>query len=268
MLSLLGDHAGADTHFRETIRLTQELKASIASVPFVDNHLGFRYRDMAVNLLALGAYDEAEQALESSREIAQRVVDEFPQQSTGELELGSVIYFLGQIYFAAGRRDDARAAFKQAGVLFQRSADELVDFPQGARRLVAFLSTCPDPEFYRPVDAVRHAKPITESGPENGRWWQLLGIAQCQSGQWQDAVGSLKRSIERRSGGDAFDRLFLAKAHWQLGEKDDAMKRYREALEYIDGRKMVLSRDFTPLDLSRFHHEVELLLGITNSAGE
>ena len=99
----------------------------------------------------------------------------------------------------------------------------------------------PDPEFYRPVDAVRHAKPITESATENGRW-ATAGNRVVSVRPVAGRCRLTEKVYRAHSGSDAFDRLFLAKAHWQLGEKDDAMKRYREALEYINSRKMVLSR--------------------------
>ena len=80
----------------------------------------------------------------------------------------------------------------------------------------------------------------------------------------QPAVGkrplqSLNKSIELRRGGDAFDRLFLAMAHWRAGNNKKALERYDEAVHYIEDRNMHLSRDFTVLDLERFRAEAEAL---------
>ena len=123
-------------------------------------------------------------------------------------------------------------------------------------------ATCPAPEFRDPERAGQRARQPTELGRENGRWWHLLGVAQYQTCKYREAVASLNQSIQLRSGGDSFDRLFLAMAHWQLGDKEKARERYDQAVDYIENRGRRLSRDFTPLDLLRFRSEAEELLGV------
>src|SRR5262249_27410210 len=59
-----------------------------------------------------------------------------------------------------------------------------------------------------------------------------LGVAQFRAGQWQLAIESLQESMELRKGGDAVDWFFLAMAHWQLGQKDDARSWYEKGVEW------------------------------------
>ena len=68
--------------------------------------------------------------------------------------------------------------------------------------------------------------------------------------------------MELRAGGDSFDRLFLAIAHWQLGQQDEARRWFADAVDFIDNKNRQLSRDFTPLDLLRFRAQAETLLGV------
>ena len=62
--------------------------------------------------------------------------------------------------------------------------------------------------------------------------------------------------MERHDGGDAWDWLFLAMAHWQLGNKDEARKWYDQGVQWMQKNK--------PEDeeLRRFRTEAEELLRI------
>ena len=52
-----------------------------------------------------------------------------------------------------------------------------------------------------------------------------------------------------RKGGDAYDWLFLAMAHWQLGHQEEARQWYRRAVAWIDQNKR------QDEELSRFRAE-------------
>ena len=43
--------------------------------------------------------------------------------------------------------------------------------------------------------------------------------------------------MELRKGGDSFDWLFLAMAHWQMGEKEQAGKWYDQAVQWMEKNK-------------------------------
>ena len=67
--------------------------------------------------------------------------------------------------------------------------------------------------------------------PDIGSIWNTLGVAHYRAGNWGDAVAALERSMQLSNGGDSSDWFFLAMAHWQLGEKEQARKRYGQAVQ-------------------------------------
>jgi tetratricopeptide (TPR) repeat protein len=73
-----------------------------------------------------------------------------------------------------------------------------------------------------------------------GDYWNTLGVAQYRAGDWKEAIKTLEKSMELRKGGDSFDWFFLAMAHWQLRNRDQAREWYNKA---IDGMEKARSRD-------------------------
>jgi hypothetical protein len=63
--------------------------------------------------------------------------------------------------------------------------------------------------------------------------------------------------MELRHGGDACDFFFLAMAHWQLGQKEEARNWFDKAVEWMD---MNHSKNE---ELRRFRTEAAELLGIS-----
>jgi hypothetical protein len=57
------------------------------------------------------------------------------------------------------------------------------------------------------------------------------------------------------------DFFFLAMAHWQLGEKDEARKYYDKAVAWMDKNKP------DDEELRRFRAEAAALLGVPDGAG-
>jgi len=92
------------------------------------------------------------------------------------------------------------------------------------------LATNPDTRLRDPHRAVELAKKAVELAPMQGMFWNTLGAAHYRTGEWKAAIAALEKSIELRSGGDAFDWFFLAMAHWQIGDKDRAQKWYDQAV--------------------------------------
>ena len=75
-----------------------------------------------------------------------------------------------------------------------------------------------------PAGAVECARKATELEPTQGMFWNTLGAAQYRAGDSQAAIDALHKAMELRRGGDGFDWFFLAMAHWQLGNKEQARK--------------------------------------------
>ena len=65
-------------------------------------------------------------------------------------------------------------------------------------------------------------------------YWNTLGVARYRAGDFNAAVEALTKSMELHAGGDGFDWFFLAMAHWQHGDKEQARKWYGQAIEWMD----------------------------------
>jgi uncharacterized protein HemY len=125
------------------------------------------------------------------------------------------------------------------------------------------LTDCPDVRFRDPERAIELARSFLQEFPQSAAHWQRLGVAHYRAGQWQNAVEALNRSVEFQSGGDEVDQLFLAMAHWQLGDKDEARRRYDRALALRD-KNVSQFRD--PTEFPRFRAEAADLLEIVDTA--
>jgi hypothetical protein len=53
----------------------------------------------------------------------------------------------------------------------------------------------------------------------------------------EPSIAALEKSMEFRNGGDSFDSFFLAMAHWQLGEKENARTWFDHAVQQMDKNK-------------------------------
>jgi tetratricopeptide (TPR) repeat protein len=123
--------------------------------------------------------------------------------------------------------------------------------------LAELLATCPDARLRDPKRAVELAKDAVELAPRSSWAWQVLGWARYRTGAWKDSIAALEKSIElREDGGGSFQWFFLAMAHWQVGNKEQARKWYGRAVEWADR--------IQPADaqLRRFRAEAAELLGL------
>jgi tetratricopeptide (TPR) repeat protein len=123
--------------------------------------------------------------------------------------------------------------------------------------LAWLLATCPYPELRDPEQAVELAtKAVARSLPLTVKeFWNTLGVAQYRAGHWADAVAALEKSMQVRND-SAHDWFFLAMAHWQLGDKEEARDWYDKAVAWMDTNK---PRDE---ELLRFRAEAAQLLGV------
>jgi len=118
------------------------------------------------------------------------------------------------------------------------------------------LATCPNAKFRDPRRAVGLAEKAVELAPNEGIYWNTLGAAHYGASDWQAAVNTLNKSMELRKGGDSNDWFFLAMAHWQLRNKDEARKWYDQAVQWMD------KNDPKNEELRRFRAEAAELLEI------
>jgi tetratricopeptide (TPR) repeat protein len=119
------------------------------------------------------------------------------------------------------------------------------------------LSTAADVAERDPIKAVKLAQLAIELHPHFAKIWNNLGVAQYRAGNWQAAVETLEKADSMLPAGDREHRMFLAMAHWQLGDKDKAHARYAQGAAWIalHGKGSEAQ--------GRFRAEAEQLLEIT-----
>jgi tetratricopeptide (TPR) repeat protein len=100
--------------------------------------------------------------------------------------------------------------------------------------LARLLATCPESRSRDTGRAIELAKKAVQLLPNEGNFWNTLGVAQYREGSFKDAVTSLEKSMEIQNGGKSLDWFFLAMAHWQLGDKDQAERWYGQAVRWME----------------------------------
>jgi tetratricopeptide (TPR) repeat protein len=130
------------------------------------------------------------------------------------------------------------------------------DSPHLNNNFAWFLANCPDPRYSHPRRAVELAEHAVATVPDEGTFWNTLGVAQYRAGNWYAAIEALEQSS--RYIGDAgreFNALFLAMSHWQLGRPEDAHREYDAAVRWMR------ENDVGDEELLRFCQEAAKLLG-------
>jgi serine/threonine protein kinase/WD40 repeat protein len=162
----------------------------------------------------------------------------------------------GYEYVDKGDWAKAITEFTQALELEPERANSLND-------LAWTLVSCPDAKLRHPDRAVALAKKAAKRLPKDGMIQNTLGVAHYRAGNWKAAIQELKKSIELRKGGDAFDWFFLAMAHWQLGEKEEAKKWHDRAVQWLKDNQQTLEKNKRyEEELGRFQQEAAELLGL------
>jgi serine/threonine protein kinase/tetratricopeptide (TPR) repeat protein len=164
---------------------------------------------------------------------------------------------LADSYAQVGRYADARTLNEEALALGEAKLGPTHPVVLITRnRLAWHLVTSP---HFLPTDAARAielTKTSLKLAPNDGDYWNTLGVASYRAGDWNAAVTALEKSIELRQGGDSADFFFLAMAHWQLNEKEIARNWYKQAAEWMEKNKP------TDAALHRIHAEAAQLLGV------
>jgi tetratricopeptide (TPR) repeat protein len=214
------DYDGAITAFRKAVRYGKDT--------------ALHHSNLGIALACKGRPDEAMACFQ----VALRLDKNYADAHRG----------LGQRLYHQGRWANAEGSYREALRLAPDSADVNRDF--------AWLrANCPDAKFHNIPEAVQLAQKATELDPKSGDAWLVFGIARYRAGQWQAAVADLEKATDLDARDTTTRRLFLAMAHWQLGDKEQARQLYNQAVEWLEKNQ---PRD--PEELRRFRAEAAALL--------
>jgi WD40 repeat protein/serine/threonine protein kinase/Tfp pilus assembly protein PilF len=160
-------------------------------------------------------------------------------------------------------RDRARklkaSSMLQAGRTYQQAVELVPNSANVKNQLAWLLATCPDPKARDSRRAVELAKQATDLAPKDGRLWNTLGVSSYQLGDWRAAIAALEKSLEILKDSDfGLNAFFLAKAQWQLGDKDQARTWYDRAVRWMD------KNNAQDEELVRFRDEARDLLQVSH----
>jgi tetratricopeptide (TPR) repeat protein len=126
----------------------------------------------------------------------------------------------------------------------------------GALRNAAWsMANCPDPAQRQVEKALALASRAVESDPGIMASWQILGRVQYRAGQWSEAIQSVSKLVTPDDvGGSIGDRLILAMAYWQLGDRESARAWYERA-----AKRIAKNTKLPPVHLRAILHERDRL---------
>jgi tetratricopeptide (TPR) repeat protein len=101
-------------------------------------------------------------------------------------------------------------------------------------------------------EALHLAREATEAEPLCAAFWNTQGVAYYRTDDPERAIKALERSISLNSGGTAFDFVFLALSHIDLGQLDEARSWGDQAERWIN------EHGVSDPVLSRLHEQVKL----------
>jgi serine/threonine-protein kinase len=220
-----GDADGAIAELRQTVRLRNHVPDQV----------------MLGNMLAReGRLDEA--------------ITSYRRASASEPNYGIAHYNLGTVLLEKGSLNEAVASYREAIASYRRLANLDPASADLHNNLAWVLVTCPHVPMRDPAEGMRLAQKAIELVPNNGAYWNTLGVAHYRAGHWKEAAAALTRSMQLGCGGNAYNGFFLAMAHWQLGEKAKARQCFDQAVQWVD-KNMPRSKE-----LGRFRAEAAELL--------
>jgi tetratricopeptide (TPR) repeat protein len=118
------------------------------------------------------------------------------------------------------------------------------------------LATCSDARFRDPVQALSVARRAVALAPDEGTYWNTLGVTHYRVGQWDEAMKALDRAMELRGQGDSFDWYFVAMIQSRKGRVTEAREWYDRAATWNEKRAE------GDEELYRFRVEAAELLGL------
>jgi tetratricopeptide (TPR) repeat protein len=188
----------------------------------------------AIGLLHSSEADHAaaRAALEKGRDLLESLTTEPCNDFRIWKDLGHTHVYLAIELQSLGLMPKAAEEWRGAVKAFSRAVHVAPDNASACNNLAWYLVTCPEPSVRDPARAVELAKRAVALAPGEGTSWNTLGVAQYRAGDWNAAIDSLMRSLSLRWGSDDGDLFFLAMAHWQLGEKEEARQWYDKAVRW------------------------------------
>ena len=249
LLASSGKPLDAAQYYQRAIDIRENLRDDFPDDKEQQRRLGIEYRRLSVAMRDLGRTQEAEEAIRSSVAIREKLVADHPGVEPHGMDLGNSRYELGLLLHDAHRSDEAAEEFRRAQKLLEQVAEGFPNVAEPQLALARLMCSCPAVQFRDAERAMELAHRVLQHVPSSRMGWHVLGIAHYRAGKWQSAIESLETAMDLGKGGNSSEWFFLAMAHWQLSNKDQARRWFDQATEWMDANK--------PLDLELRHYRTE-----------
>jgi tetratricopeptide (TPR) repeat protein len=250
LLRTVGQSDEAEKLYRRALVVFEKLAADFPSVGFYRQEVGFTWWLLGWLLNTPGRLHDAEDAFCKAVEVHVKLAADFPKEPEYRSRLSRSYSELTHVLSAAGKHAELAQNYLKRLELAPKDVGVL-------KNLAWLLATCPDLKVRDSKRAVEFAKQVVDLAPTEGNNWNTLGTAHYRAGDWKSAIETLLKADELY-GGRIFsaNAFFLAMAHWQRGEKEQALKWYAPALIWME--------KYSPQaeELRRFRAEAAILLGL------
>jgi tetratricopeptide (TPR) repeat protein len=198
------------------------------------DRLARTYSDLIYVLQTTGQPDAALECFPPLLALRRELNIDFPAE---KLNRSSLMYFLAyysRLLEDAGRPREAAEVRRQLQDSYLMTIASEPDDPVPRNNLAWLLASRPDAPPHNPARAVRLAKEVVALAPAVGVYWNTLGVAHYRAGDAKAAAAALEESMRLRSGGDAYDWLFLSMVRQRLGDPRDARRWYDRSVAWIE----------------------------------
>jgi serine/threonine protein kinase len=208
-----------------------------------------------------GERGQARQAFQKAAAVYRELIQDFPECPDYPPTLATVLRIMAEDYYEAGEMAEANLYCRQAmdtwsGCLRKHPTDA-----GSCRELANLLSNWFDLQLRDPVAALDYARRGVNGIPNEPRSYLTLGLAYYRNGRWDAALEALQKSLQwpevLGKWGWTHALQYLAMTHWQLGQREEAFRAFRQAEERM--KKTFRTRDV--LDRA-IRNEAAALLGI------
>jgi tetratricopeptide (TPR) repeat protein/tRNA A-37 threonylcarbamoyl transferase component Bud32 len=191
------------------------------------------YLEMASVYCSQRSFSQSEAMIRSACGLLWRLQQDRPENRDFRRALIQAHYRLSYLLAYAGRAQEARQQNADLGELYRAALpyDEDGEF---LNAYAWFLVDCPDIVLRDPEQALTLVQRALSKRPDQGRFWNTLGVAQYRRGAWSKAAAALEKSMELSEGGDGCDWFFLAMTRAQLNDLSVARAWHAQALAWLE----------------------------------
>jgi tetratricopeptide (TPR) repeat protein len=210
--------------------------------------------DLADTARLQGRFDEARKLALEADAINRRTFGPEHSQTLYGLTI------LASIARDEGRFGDARKGYEESLAALRRTLPaRVVELQRCMADYAWMLASARDKGYRDPHRAIELANDVIENSPKVRDVWTTLGAAHYRVAAWNDAIAALEKSESVVPGVfTAANGFFLAMAHWQRGEKEQARKWYA-----IGAQAMETAIQPTRRELEVLRKEASGLLGLS-----